>query len=532
MVGTAALAMVLSLVTQTWPSVAGPLPRAGGGENDVAVIVAASDYVFLPDIDGATTNGDDWYAWLARVRGVPLDRITLLKDREATREKIERAVTAAASSSKAAGLVWFVFIGHGAPGPGGDDGVLLGVDTQADIDSLSARGIAQSFVTRTIGSGRQRQAVVVFDACFSGKSPDGDDPLVPGMQATVPVRRISAAAKHTTVLAASETFAGPLPGAARPAFSYALLGALRGWGDDNGDARITIDEAYRSARRTLQIAYKSDARLPKMSGDGSAVVATSVSESAPDLTAIAMGRSSVTSVPSTPVTSSWPVPTTIAELSAAIDKAISGRAPPDHLLELHARLGELALQEARRRSKANDSSGGAANYKRAERNFQRAVELWTTSSKRGVVEELTAMSEYRLAEIELMALLQKAPRSTDAETLKAELRNADLMVRPILARFDRVVSGYASTAWAVQGLFAKGAVSEILVRLYGDAPCPSVMNPAQCQQFRAVLKTQTDKLTVEALGHYEAAVKMSETLGQNSEEARMARMSVTRLKAR
>ncbi len=528
MVGTAALAMVVSLVSQTWPSVSAPLPRAGGGENDIAVIVAASDYVFLPDIEGATENGDDWYSWLARVRGVPLDRLTLLKDREATREKIERALTSAASASKPSGLVWFVFIGHGAPSAGGDDGVLLGVDTQPDIDSLSARGIAQSFVTRTLGSGHQRQAVVVFDACFSGKAPAGDAPLVPGMQATVPVRRGPTAAAHTTVLAASETFAGPLPGAARPAFSYALLGALRGWGDDNRDQRVTIDEAYRSARRTLQIAYKSDSRLPRLSGDGSAVVATGVSEAVPDFTAMALGRAPT--APTAPTATTLPVPTTIAALSSAIDRAIATRAPADHLLELHARLGDLVLQEARGLSRANDPAS-AASFKRAERNFLRAVELWGQSSKHGLVEELAAMSEFHLAEIEVVEVIARAPRSTDFETLKAEMRNADVLIRPIIARLDRVISGYASKAWAVQGLFAKGAIWEICVRIYGAAPCPTVMNETQCQQFRAAIKVQTDKLIVDAIAAYEAAVTMSDTLGHNSEEARMARMSLTRLKA-
>jgi len=534
MVGTATLALALSVIASTWPSVAGPLPKAGGGENDVAVVVAASDYVFLPDIEGAITNGDDWYAWLAQVRGVPLERLTLLKDREATREKIERAVTSAAAAAKPTGVVWFVFIGHGAPGPGGDDGVLLGVDTQADIDSLGARGVSQSFVTRAFAGSRQRDAVVVFDACFSGKAPDGDAPLVPGMQATVPVRRAAPTTSRTVVLAASETFAGPLPGAARPAFSYALLGALRGWGDDNGDQRITVDEAYRSARRTLQIAYKSDARLPKLVGAGTAVVATGAKEPAPDFTSIALNRTpspQTTTTPTPTSTPSLPVPTTMPELSTAIDRAIASRAPPDHQLELHARLGELVLQEARARSKANDARS-AASYQRATRNFERAVELWSTSSKQGIVEELTAMSEYRLAEIELIAVMEKAPRSTDTATLKAELQNLDVLIRGIIARLDRVISGYASSAWSVQGLFAKGFLMELCVRLYGNAPCSTAMNEAQCQQFRVALKAQTDPLLGEALGHYEAAVKMSETLGRNSEEARMARMSVTRLKAR
>ena len=40
------------------------------------------------------------------------------------------------------------------------------------------------------------------------------------------------------MLSASDSFAGPLPGGGRPAFSYLMLGALRGWADEDGDREI------------------------------------------------------------------------------------------------------------------------------------------------------------------------------------------------------------------------------------------------------------------------------------------------------
>jgi uncharacterized caspase-like protein len=243
-VGTWAYSPIRRPIAARWPSVATDLPRAGGGENDTAVVVGISKYFVLPEVPGAAENAGDWFQFLTQVRGVPVAHARLLRDGEAGREPIERALKAAASSVGPGGKVWFVFIGHGAPSAPGDDGVLLGVDTRPELDSLADRGIAQQAALALLG----KDASGIFDACFSGRSADGNKPLVVGMQATVPVRRgVPAVA---TVLSSSPTFAGPLPGFARPAFSYVLLGALRGWVDSDGDKSVTLDEAFGFTRST------------------------------------------------------------------------------------------------------------------------------------------------------------------------------------------------------------------------------------------------------------------------------------------
>lgn len=275
----------------TWPSVSSDLPRAGGGERDAAVVVGISSYAFLPEVPGAADNAADWYQHLTRVRGVPAERATLLRNSEATREKIERALAAAAASVTPGGTLWLVFIGHGAPSAGGDDGVLLGVDTQADLDSLSARGVTQASALAALKGRADVAVVAVFDACFSGRSPDGARPLIAGMQATVPVRRARAVSGAApTVLSSSPTFAGPLPGAGRPAFSYVLLGALRGWADRDGDAKVTTAEALDYTRGTLAAALRSGERAPALEGKGDVVLALRSNERGPDVDALVLGR--------------------------------------------------------------------------------------------------------------------------------------------------------------------------------------------------------------------------------------------------
>ena len=284
----ASLFVCSAALAQSWPSVSSEMPAAGGGEGDAAVIVGISAYPFLPEIPGASENASSWAQHFIRVRKIPPSNVLLLRDNEASRERIESVLTLAAKSAKPGGQLWFVFIGHGAPSPNGEDGLILGVDTQPDIESLSARGLPQRRVAELL-NGSEASPIAVFDACFSGRSADGAVSLVRGLQATLPVRRANSS--KLTILASSETFAGPLPGVDRPAFSYVLLGALRGWADNDGDAQVTVNEAITWTRNSLQAALKGTGRLPSLQeGSSSTVLATNVSEKAPDVDAIVIGR--------------------------------------------------------------------------------------------------------------------------------------------------------------------------------------------------------------------------------------------------
>lgn len=280
------LVALVAAQTPVWPPVDDPVAPTGGGENDAAVLVGVSSSYKLPAIAGAADNARAWQNYLLRVRKVPASRVTTLTDASATRERILAAATEAARDVTPGGTLWFVFIGHGAPAPSGKDGLLVGADAQPEVDSLAARGVAQSEVLSVLATGRHAESVVVFDACFSGRSPDGSVDLVDNVMATVPVRR--AIAVPLTVLSSSDTFAGPLPGTTRPAFSYLLLGALRGWGDTDQDRHVAIDEAFAFTRETLQASFGSRSRLPSMSGAPSGL-RVPARVAAPDITALTSG---------------------------------------------------------------------------------------------------------------------------------------------------------------------------------------------------------------------------------------------------
>ena len=136
--------------------------------------------------------------------------------------------------------------------------------------------------------GRQSQTVVVLDTCFSGRD-SGGELLAEGTQPVIPVGVTADVAAGTVVLSAAGTdeVAGQLPGAERPAFSYLLLGALRGWADD-GDGSVTADEAITWTRQQLRHA-KGRQQTPGVDGDKAIALAPGATEPDPGVAALMKG---------------------------------------------------------------------------------------------------------------------------------------------------------------------------------------------------------------------------------------------------
>jgi hypothetical protein len=274
-----------------WPDLSRPGERQGGGEQDAAVLVGVRDYWEVPDVEGADENALAWSSYLHYMRGVPLGKIALLRNKDATREKIEAALSSALQQVGPEGTLWFVFVGHGAPSVDGRGGILIGSDAQQSARSLYARGVSREAVLEAISRGPQRRAVVVLDTCFSGRTGEGA-PLAVGLQPLIPAREGLPAGAGVTVFTAGsgEQFAGPLPGAGRPAFSYLLLGALRGWADQDHDKAVTEREAQEYTQSALMFLLKGDReQTPELwsASPERALAAASSLEPGPDLFALA-----------------------------------------------------------------------------------------------------------------------------------------------------------------------------------------------------------------------------------------------------
>lgn len=274
-----AILLVSASAFASWPDLSSPAGVEASGANDVALIVSIEDYAFLPDVAGASQNAADWERFLRTELGVPT--VLVLKDQQAVREEILDFAKRAASASSEDGRVWLVFIGHGAPNKSGDDGLLIGADGQQTMSSMMARSVSRSELLDVIGEGKQADTIAVIDACFSGRDPEGNA-LAKGVQPVLPVNAVLATPQRTAVLTAASAneVAGQLPDAERPAFSYLVLGAMRGWGDD-GDGVVTAREATDFARSEL-LGVSGRRQTPQLAGTDSLALTRGATEARPN----------------------------------------------------------------------------------------------------------------------------------------------------------------------------------------------------------------------------------------------------------
>lgn len=153
-----------------WPDLARDIPRDEASPGDAALVVSIADYFALDDIPGANDNARDWVQWFREARG--MDRVKTLVDSQATDVSILQEASNAVRQVEPGGTLWFVFIGHGAPGPSGD-GYLLGVDAQQSPDLFYLRALQRDKLLQNLGKGQQAHTVMVLDACFSGLTASG-----------------------------------------------------------------------------------------------------------------------------------------------------------------------------------------------------------------------------------------------------------------------------------------------------------------------------------------------------------------------
>lgn len=296
----AALLSALSLLATPlahaaeWPDLSKPPAPTGAGSRDAAVLVGIEDYLDVDDVAGARRNVEDWFAWLGKTRGVELARIERLVDRQARSRLILEAVDRAVEAVEPGGTLWVVFIGHGAPSKDGKDGLLVGWEADRTAQGIYESSLARSQLYARVAHGRQANTVLVLDACFSGQTGEGR-PLAVGLQPLIPVVPVVPAKVTVLTAAGSGEFAGPLSGVARPAFSYLVLGALRGWADRDGDGSVSATEVQRYVLGALKTTVVGRTQTPGLSGPAQVVLSRG-SESGPDLFAFA-GRAATVVTP-------------------------------------------------------------------------------------------------------------------------------------------------------------------------------------------------------------------------------------------
>ena len=279
-----------------WPDLAAPADVEETGRNDVALIVAIGDYAFLPGIPGARMSGWEWSVFLESL-GMRQENVVLLEDSDCTRERIVEEAERLVERTSRRGRFWFLYIGHGAPAADGRDGLLVGVDAAPDPASLQQRSITREEILELLDRGKQSHTLVVFDTAFTGLTARGWR-LVPGLQPLVPANDLEVR-ERTTILSAAGAgeSTGQLPGRSRSAFSYLVLGGLRGWADADGDSRVTAEEVHGYATTALRITARDRDQTPQLLQPRTGTVLTHATEKGPDLDAITAARWSTATGP-------------------------------------------------------------------------------------------------------------------------------------------------------------------------------------------------------------------------------------------
>lgn len=282
--------MTTTTGTGTWPEFT-EWPAAQASSKDVAVIIAIEDYAFLPDVPGAVANASAWESYFRNSRG--MSEVYVLTNQQASAEEIKRFAAQAVQNADAEGSLWFIFIGHGAALKDGSDGALIGMDAQQTVVSIGARSIPRSELVSQLEKGKQAQTVVILDACFSGRDPQGNL-LAEGTQPVVPVQGVpSAIAKGTVILSAAggDEVAGQLPGLQRPAFTYMLLGAMRGWAT-NGEGEVSADQALLWTQQQFRN-LKGRQQTPGIDGNRNLILGSAIGEADPGVAALMRGEGGV-----------------------------------------------------------------------------------------------------------------------------------------------------------------------------------------------------------------------------------------------
>ena len=89
--------------------------------------------------------------------------------------------------------------------------------------------------------------------------------------------------------ARNDEYAGLLPGANRPAFSYLALGGIRGWADVDQDGSVTALEVREYVDRVLRLLADDRRHRATLSGASQALLARGVRERGPELSSLARG---------------------------------------------------------------------------------------------------------------------------------------------------------------------------------------------------------------------------------------------------
>ena len=240
----------------------------------------------IPPLNYAENDARAFAEYFSKEIGLSPSNITLLVGEEARQRNIKKVLgTDLKKQAAAKDQVILYFAGHGAPEPepstknaDGLEKYLLPFD--ANLDSLYSSAIPMREIQYLLQRFASKRVVLVLDTCFSGQAGGGTGRTInfktlglrSGIISTDFYEKMSQGkGKMILTASAGNQLSHELDEFKHGAFTYYLLEAMKGKGDNDKDGIITVNEAYQYVSNAVP-KITSQNQFPQLFGGGGNVV--------------------------------------------------------------------------------------------------------------------------------------------------------------------------------------------------------------------------------------------------------------------
>ncbi|WP_235298064.1 caspase family protein [Portibacter marinus] len=222
-----------------------------------AVIVGIASYNHMPTLKYTDDDAYQVYAFLKSPEGgaIPDERIALLIDESASRNRILSEMEATFSKADENDVIMLYYSGHGLPG------------SFLPIDFDGYNNVLQHHEIKSILDKSQAKHKIVFaDACHSGSMLAMKAPFdATRMQSLLNGYENAAAGTALFTSSKSEEISMETSGLRQGIYSHYLIRGLRGEADKNGNKIVTISELFEFVNKNVR-RYTSNRQTPVIAG--------------------------------------------------------------------------------------------------------------------------------------------------------------------------------------------------------------------------------------------------------------------------
>jgi hypothetical protein len=220
-----------------------------------ALVVGVAAYNYMPQLNYTDDDAYRYYGFLQSPGGgaVSDDRIRVLIDEAATRDRIIEAMNDIAVRAGPEDMVVMYFSGHGQKG----------AFLPFDFDNFGNK-LFHEEITAALKSAKARYKMCIVDACHSGSfSGMGNGFLYENYY-----ERLSSNPGGMALILSSksEELSVEAKGLRQGVFSHFLIRGLKGEADNNGDGKINLQELFSFVDSNVR-AYTGQQQSPVMLGD-------------------------------------------------------------------------------------------------------------------------------------------------------------------------------------------------------------------------------------------------------------------------